>query len=240
MPSATSFGRTSSATASIASVISTGSDFAADVHVGSEVRGLVHAPEGRIVAVALQRLAVHHEQAHVAVARRRQALLGDDVAVAEIASIDLVEVGRLVVARRGRRRLPPEPCSGLSTARPPCSSTNALIASGSREISVRGRTRFGEVLEVGLVQRVGEARRVVHHEHAALDARAGRRAPPDVAAHGRSAASSAGSLRMNEHVEVVDAEQHRGRLRSERPRDTAPANRSGGPGRCGHWSTPVR
>ena len=93
MPSATSLGRMSSATRKLGLADFDGFGRAAGVDVGADVVLRRDAPKRRIFAVDLQRLAVHQEEADVALLRRRHIGLGDDVAVAPDRLDHLVEVG---------------------------------------------------------------------------------------------------------------------------------------------------
>ena len=126
----------------------------------------VRTPEGGVLAVDHQRLAVHHEHPHVALGRLGEVLLRHDVAVARDRLDDLLEVRRLLAvdqehARAARAlerledRLAAEVLDELLD--------HVLVARDERARA----DDLGEVLEVGLRQRVGEAGRVVDHEHAA-------------------------------------------------------------------------
>ena len=64
----------------------------ARVDVAAHVVAGANPPEGRVLALVAQRLAVHEEQPRVALGRRRQVLLGDDVAVAAHRIDHLVQV----------------------------------------------------------------------------------------------------------------------------------------------------
>src|SRR5215203_366132 len=70
---------------------------ATHMHIRAWVRRVVHTSKSGVRAVALQRRAVHREQADIAVRGVRQLLLGDDVPVAQERLDDLAEIGRLVV-----------------------------------------------------------------------------------------------------------------------------------------------
>lgn len=76
-----------------------------------------------------------------------------------------------------------------------------------------GTYRFGKVLEVGLVDGVGEAERVVDHEHAAADGELGEE---DARGHGPGPVAGIGSrvVAHHEDVEVVDGDPLPGGLRA--------------------------
>ena len=111
-----------------------------------------------------------------------------------MASIIWLRLGDSLVGDQ-EHAAPPDPCSGLSTAEPLSSSTNAVIAVGVAGDHRAGADLFGEVLEVGLVDGVGQAGRVVDDQAPRRIASWPNRTP-EVTAQGRSVASSAGSLRI--------------------------------------------
>ena len=167
----------------------------------------VDAAEGGVLAVVHQRPAVHHEQPHVAFRRGRQVFLGDAVAVAHHGVDHLVEVGPLlgadeehVLAAGALQRLDHD--------------LVVLLVDESLDlvdIAADARLRphlFGEVLEVGFVERVGQVLRVVEHHHAAAghelaEQDAGRLGPGALGRVGRRIVA------QQQHVELVEADRLR-------------------------------
>ena len=201
---------------------------AADAHVGALVAGVVHPAEGGVVTAGHERLAVHHEQPHVAVVGVGQRLLGDDVAVAADRLDHLVEVGRLV-ARHEEHAAAAGALQRLE---------HRLAAHGVDELGDLGGLardegarahRLGEVLEVGLVDGVGEAVGVVDDEGAPASPRAGRRgcrrSPPTGA-------------RRRRRRDRCGSRARRGRRRRSARRARRPARSRGrrpGPCACCPW-----
>ena len=107
------------------------------VHVRAQLALGGDAAERRELAVTLEGDAVHHEEAHVARRRRGDVALGDQVPLLGDRLDDLVEVGVLGDSIL-KTFLPPEPCSGLTTAPSGWSSMKARISSMLLEISVDG------------------------------------------------------------------------------------------------------
>ena len=144
----------------------------------------------------IERPAVHHEQPHVAFAGGGQVLLGDAVAVADHGVDHLVEIGPLVFADE-------EHVLAAGALQRLDDDLAVLLVDELLDlvdIAADARFRpdlFGEVLEVGFVERVGQVLGIVEHDHAAAARRAGRRGCRRSAAQGRSVASVDGSLRSS-------------------------------------------
>ena len=120
------------------------------------------------MAACDQRFPVHEEEPHIAVFRFGEDLLSDDVAVASDGLDHLVEIRRLVVgdeedARATRSLQRFEHCAGAHLL-----DEGADVAGIARD-ERPGPHRLGEVLEVGLVHRVGEAGGIVHDQGARGD-----------------------------------------------------------------------
>ena len=116
---------------------------------------------------------------------------------------------------------PPEPCRGLSTARPPSSSMNWRTRSSSREIIVRGRTTSGKcwkyAFDMASARELGSLTTRTPESASRWP-----NASPAVFAHELSAASTAGSARST-RTSKSQVPPAPGRP-SARPRGTARAS----------------
>ena len=138
-------------------------------------------PHGGVLAVALKRQAVHHEEADVAGHRLRNVALRNEVSLARDRLEDLVQVRvaagadlEHVLAARALQWLQDHPARLLV-------DEGADFLDALRDQAGRADGR-GKPLEVELVLGEGEAIRVVQHQHAAGDRqpaehRAGARRP---------------------------------------------------------------
>ena len=128
------------------------------------------SPEGRRRKAAyfpfvFQRLAVHHEQPHVALGRFGQVLLGDDVAVAADGFNHLVQIAQVVLADQKN------PLASGALQRLNDDVSAQVAGEGSNFAAVAGDERrradfLGKELEVHLVDGLGQAVGIVQHDHA--------------------------------------------------------------------------
>ena len=157
------------------------------------------------MSAGYERLAVHHEEPHVALVGVGQDLLCDDVAVATDRLDHLVEVGRLV-ARHEEHAAAPGALQRLEHGLPAHGVDELGDLGGLPGDEGAGPDRFGEVLEVRLVDGVGEVARVVHDERAPAHREL---AEEDAGRHRPRALDGVvgGVVAHHEHVEVVDADR---------------------------------
>ncbi len=153
-----------------------------------------------------QRAAVHHEEAHVALRRFGQVLLDDGVAIARDRLDHLIDVRPVLGSHQEH--------AGAAGALKRLDHRMALLGLDELLDLVRvpadARARangFGEVLEVGLVDGIGEVDRVVDHQHAARRCQLTEEDPTRLRPRAFGGVLG-GVVSQHHHVEVVDRHAH--------------------------------
>ena len=139
---------------------------AARADVAARIAAVVVAADAGIGAVDLERAPVEHQQAQVTVLGLGQILLGDRVPVAGHRVDHLVEVAA-AVGCDDENALAAGALQGLDDAVALARFDEGLDLVGIATDAGDRSHFFGEVLEIGLVRRVGEMRGVVDHQRAA-------------------------------------------------------------------------